>query len=97
MSIGIATARFSGYTAPRMKTFALTCRDGADWAGRKLLLLMFVLALTQVIANYRESLVLAQAGAGLFFAVGALSLVARKPTLLLGANVAGVANVALLQ
>ncbi len=80
-----------------MKSFTLACTQGADWAGRKLLFLMFVLAAMQMIASYRESLVLAVGGACLFVVVGALSLVARRPVLLLGAYVAGVMNVALLQ
>ncbi len=75
----------------------MTLKHGADLAGRKLILLMFVLATTQVIANHRESLVLAEAGAWLFLAVGALSLVPRKPDLLLGGFTAGVINVALLR
>ena len=80
-----------------MKTLASACGRGADWAGRNLLFLMVVLAATQVIANYRESLVLAEVGACLFVAVGILALVARKPGLLFGAYVAVAANVAMLQ
>lgn len=58
---------------------------------------MVGLAATQVIAGYRESLVLAVGGGCLFVVVAILALVARRPELLLGAYVAVAANLAMLQ
>lgn len=58
---------------------------------------MVGLATTQIIAGYRESLVLAVGGGCLFVVVAILALVARRPVLLLGAYVAVAANLAMLQ
>jgi hypothetical protein len=80
-----------------MKPLLVACGQWADWVGRKLLLLMFVLAATQLVASYRESLVLAIAGAALFPAVAGLSALARKPGLIFWAYLAVVMDVGLLQ
>lgn len=80
-----------------MKHLASAWSRAADWTGRNLLFLMVGLAATQVIAGYRESLVLAVGGGCLFVVVAILALVARRPELLLGAYVAVAANLAMLQ
>ena len=60
-------------------------------------MVMVALAVTQFIASYRESLVLAVAGCCLFVIVTILALVARRPLWLLSAYIAVAANGAMLQ